>query len=90
MPELRPEVDHAPPYHGWRFSLRVSYTTTRPVPEHRSHAIHVPRSMSCTRLEASRKQVRSSYEPAVVAATISCHKLVDVVVEAVDYGVDVG
>jgi hypothetical protein len=34
-------------------------------------------------------QVRSSQEPALVAATISCHKLVDVVVEAVVYAVDV-
>ena len=31
----------------------------------------------------------SSQEPALVAATISCHKLVDVVVEAVVYAVDV-
>jgi hypothetical protein len=46
--------------------------------------------MSYTRPSKHHKQVRSSYEPAVEAATISCHKLVDVVVEAVDYGVDVG
>jgi hypothetical protein len=46
--------------------------------------------MSYTQPSKHHKHVRSSYEPAVVAATISSHKLVDVVVEAVDYGVDVG
>src|SRR5215211_283605 len=46
--------------------------------------------MSYTRPSKQRRQVRSSYEPHLVAATISCHKLVDVVVEAVVDAVDVG
>jgi hypothetical protein len=57
---LRPEEGHAPRYRGRRISLGYRQTITRPVPEHRSHATHAPRSMSHTRPSKHRKQVRSS------------------------------
>src|SRR5215208_1422746 len=45
--------------------------------------------MSYTRPSKHRRQVRSSQEPALVAATISCDKFVHVMVEAVVNAVDV-
>src|SRR5215207_5494109 len=45
--------------------------------------------MSYTRPSKHRMQGRSSYEPALAPATISCHKLVNVMVVAVVYAVDV-